>query len=76
MALNEAKVIEEGLTKVAHAIRRSTALYVAMMTLPEGTTDDVLFARADKMAAWIGGRAGMAEATRPAETPLGEPFPS
>lgn len=75
MALNEAKVIGDGLAKVAHAIRRTGAVYVAAMTLPENTSDEDLFTRADKIAKWIGGLAEVAEATRPPERPLGQPFP-
>ena len=43
---------------VAHAIRRSTALYLAVITSTEGTSDGDLFARADTYAAWLRGRAG------------------
>ena len=56
-------VAEVGLSKVAHAIRRSMALYGAIITLPEGTTDVELLARADTLAKWLAGEAGRAEGT-------------
>lgn len=57
----------DGGAKIAHAIRRSTALYLATMTMPEGTSDADLFARADSYANWLLGRAGAAEANPPKE---------
>lgn len=62
------QVAAEGLTKVAHAIRRSAALYIATMVMPEGTTDTALFARADSFSAWIGGRVGQVEAENPSNS--------
>lgn len=67
----------EGLASLAHAIRRSTALYVAMnMTPPEeGMTG--LFDRADACAEWIAGRAGAVyeeERSTGSKPPLGVPF--
>lgn len=47
--------------KIAHAIRRSSALYMAVITVPEGTPDEVLFRRADAYAKWIRGNAGTAD---------------
>lgn len=55
-------VAERGLSKVAHALRRSMALYAAIITLPEGTEDRELFARADTFASWLAGTAGRTEA--------------
>lgn len=46
--------------KIAHAIRRSAALYLAVITSSEGTPDPALFARADTYAGWIRGKAGAA----------------
>lgn len=45
-----------GLTRVARAIRRSVALYVATITSAEGTSDDDVLARADTFATWLVGR--------------------
>ena len=45
-------------SKIAHSIRRSAALYMAVITVPEGTPDEVLFRRADAYAKWIRGSAG------------------
>lgn len=43
----------EGLARVAHAIRRSTALYVAVqITAPESSVDEVLVV-ADRLAEWV-----------------------
>lgn len=47
----------EGFAQLAHAIRRSTALTVAMYLTPEGSTEDELFATADRCADWIRGKA-------------------
>lgn len=49
---------DEGLAQVAHSVRRSSALYMAVITSPEGTPDEVLFRRADTYAQWIRGKAG------------------
>lgn len=66
--------IERGLGKLAHAIRRSTSLYVAMsITPPEGTIDDLL-ANADRLATWTAGTAEATDAAR-VSTPLGKSFP-
>lgn len=48
---------QEGMANLAHAVRRSTALYVAMSVSIEGTSDEELLARADRFAAWIRGSA-------------------
>lgn len=68
----------EGLSKVAHAIRRSTALHVAALVLPPDSTIDDLKAQAEDLAQWIGGKAQEQEnegekAGRSA--PLGEDWP-
>ncbi len=47
--------------KIAHSIRRSAALYMAVITSSEGTPDKVLFERADTYAKWIRGSAGPSE---------------
>ena len=49
---------EEGAAQVAHSIRRSAALYIAVITSSEGTPDEMLFRRADTYAQWIRGKAG------------------
>lgn len=51
----------QGLSQLAHAIRRSTALHTAMMVSPEGTTDTQLLARADLYSSWLAGAAGRQE---------------
>lgn len=68
----------EGLSKIAHAIRRIGALYVAALILPPETSIDDLKAQAEDLAKWAGGRAQEQEqqqeqAGRPA--PLGEQWP-
>lgn len=50
-----------GLSNLAHAVRRSMALYGAIITSPEGTSDRDLLARADVLAGWLRGGAGAAE---------------
>lgn len=65
-------ITDKGLAQIAHAVRRSTALYVAAITLPESSSDETLLARADKLAAWVLGKAGVQEET-PGQ-PLGMSF--
>ena len=49
-----------GLANLAHAVRRSTALYVAMsITPPESSVEDLLVT-AERLAVWVNGRAGAA----------------
>lgn len=68
------QIATEGFSKLAHAIRRSTALHVAMqITPPEGTVEDLL-ATADRLAAWIGGKAAAGEHAEGPE-PLGKAWP-
>lgn len=59
--------IRDGLANVAHAIRRSTALYIAAITLPAESTQDELLERATAYAAWLRGTAG----DSPRSAPLG-----
>lgn len=67
MASPDANKIDEGLSKVAHAIRRSTALTVAMnITPPESSIDEMLHT-ADRLAEWLRGSAE----DRPRWTPPG-----
>lgn len=77
MAKGDENVSETGLSNLAHAIRRSTAVYVAMsITPPESAIEDML-ANADVIAAWIGGKAAQKEAEQteePGKAPLGVPF--
>lgn len=58
-----------GMTKLAHAIRRSTALYVAMSITPEDGSIEDLLANATRLAAWVRGEAE----DEPQQTPQ---FPS
>jgi phosphosulfolactate phosphohydrolase-like enzyme len=51
-------VATDGLANLAHAIRRSTAVYVAMSMTPEGSSVEDMLRTADRVAAWINGRAG------------------
>ena len=65
----------EGMANLAHAIRRSTALYVAMsITPPEASVDDML-ATADRLATWVGGKAAAAHPA-PVEPPPPTPPPT
>jgi hypothetical protein len=70
MAVNplveNSKMAAEGLANLAHALRRSTALYVAMQITPPESSVKVLLDNADVLAAWLNGRAG---ATPAAPTP-------
>lgn len=50
-------VAYDGLSRVAHAVRRSTALWAAVMTSPEGTAEDAMLSKADRYARWILGHA-------------------
>lgn len=72
---NEQRAAEAGLSKLAHAIRRSTALHVAMnITPPESSVEDML-KTADRLARWIGGQALEGEASAEGATTLGQPWP-
>lgn len=69
----------EGLSKVAHAIRRSAALFVAAAYVvpPDASIED-LKDQAEDLAKWIGGKAAEAEAEqdgRPSGSPLGQQWP-
>ncbi len=55
-----------GLSQLAHAIRRSTAAYVAVQLTPADGTMDDWEATADRVAGWIKGSAG-AEQEQPRE---------
>lgn len=66
------RVVYDGLAQVAHAIRRSTALYVAMNVLPPEATFEQLKDQAEDFARWIRGSAGDDD---PGRTPLGEQWP-
>lgn len=43
----------EGMARIAHALRRSTALYVAMQITPAESSVDEMLMTADRLAAWI-----------------------
>lgn len=62
MAKGDENVSETGLSNLAHAIRRSTALYVAMQITPPDSSVDDMLDNADRLAAWVGGRAAQREA--------------
>lgn len=66
------QVVYDGLSQVAHAIRRSTALTVAMNILPPESSVDDLKEMADDLAGWLRGSATEPTPTR--REPLGEPF--
>lgn len=59
----------EGLSELAHAVRRSVALHCAIITSAEGTQDDVVYQKADEYARWIRGKA-----EQPKSQALGLPF--
>lgn len=42
-----------GLTRVARALRRSTALWAAVMTSPEGTSEGDVVAKAEFYNSWL-----------------------
>lgn len=67
-------VSSDGLANLAHALRRSTALYVAMTICPPTSSVDDMLRTADKLAIWIRGQAGAAHAQTQDVPPLGEPF--
>lgn len=69
------QVVYDGLAQVAHAIRRSAALYVAMSILPPEASVEDLKHRADDLARWIGGSALAHQDGPPKGGPLGEPWP-
>lgn len=78
MAIKPEKVIYDGLAQVAHAIRRSTALTVAMNITDPGSTIDDLTDTADRLARWIGGAAQAQtedDEPGPSRGTLGEPWP-
>lgn len=76
MAAKPERVIYDGLAQVAHAIRRSAALYVAMNILPPDSTVEDLKYQADELAQWIGGSAlSQQEEPEPRSAPLGEQWP-
>jgi len=64
MASPDANAIRDGLANVAHSVRRSTALYVAMSITEPGSSIDEMLATADRLAEWIRGEAGAQEASR------------
>lgn len=69
------QVVYDGLAQVAHAIRRSTALYVAMSILPPDSTVDDLKEQADDLAQWIRGKAAEPEGEDQSSRPsLGIPW--
>ena len=67
------QVVYDGLAQVAHAIRRSTALTVAMQILPADATVDDLKEQADELAEWIRGSATQSTSK---QVPLGESWES
>lgn len=67
------QVVYSGLAQVAHAIRRSMALYVAMSILPPDSTVEDLKEQANDLAGWIRGSA-VDDSGPSGSTPLGEPW--
>lgn len=67
------QVVYDGLANVANAIRRSTAIYVAMNLLPPDSSMEDLKEMTEQVASIIRGTVHTEEA--PKSTPLGEPFP-
>jgi hypothetical protein len=63
-------VIYSGLAQVAHAIRRSTALYIGMNMTPANSTIEEMEANAEHWAAWLRGSAKEPES----KAPLGQSF--
>lgn len=61
----------EGLSQVAHAIRRSYALSVAVQLCPPESSEAEVLACADRLAVWI---RGGAQEHQQAEQPLGQPW--
>ena len=57
-------VAQQGLSNLAHSIRRSTALYVAMSITPPTSSVDDLLRTADRLAGWLAGRAGAAHSAQ------------
>lgn len=55
------ETLGEGLSKLAHAIRRSAAAYIAVQLTPASGTLEDWEETADHVAAWIGGNALVAE---------------
>lgn len=68
------QVVYDGLANVANAIRRSTAVYVAMNLLPPDSSMEELKEMTEVVAGIIRGTAGTTEGVAK-PTPLGEPFP-
>lgn len=68
-AVENPLVASQGLANLAHSLRRSTALYVAMnITPPEGTVEELL-STADRLAHWLRGSAE--DAPSPGQSFLG-----
>lgn len=75
----EREYAAEGLSSLAHAIRRSTAMYVAMQVTPPDSTLEDMFENFDRIAEKIGGKAVQREQEMSEEEPqkrpsLGIPF--
>lgn len=75
MASQPGRESYEGLASLAHAIRRSTALYVAAAYVCEPSDSiDTLEQTADRLARWIGGQAAQ-QPSPDKPPPIGKPFP-
>lgn len=73
----EDQIAVEGLRNLAHAIRRSTAAYIAMSVTEPGSSIEEMLENAETIATWIKGKAGQADeerASEPPREPLGIPF--
>ncbi len=64
----------DGLSKIAHAVRRVGAAQIAMGTTEPGTPIEEVMAVADQWAEWIGGEAAKQEQAEPKPAPLGQPW--
>jgi hypothetical protein len=64
-----------GLSNLAHAVRRSTAMYVAMQVTPPDSSLEEMFETFDRIAEKISGQAAVREAQPPESSQsLGVPF--
>lgn len=61
MAKGDENVSAQGFSNLAHAIRRSTALYVAMTVTPPDSSIEDMLVNADVLAEWLRGKAGQQE---------------
>lgn len=65
----------EGASQIAHAIRRSMAVYAAVSLTDSSASREEVVQEAEFWADWIGGKALQAERSAPPSAPLGQPWP-